>query len=89
MTEFLTAHIYALFWALLVLCLAWFYLHHKKRIRAFLLGGASGLLSLLLLHLFGDAIGFVPSLNVVNLTVSALLGVPGTGLLAAAHYFAA
>lgn len=88
MTEFLTNHLYALFWAFLGLCLFWLYLHHKKRIRAFLLGSVTGLASLLVLHFFGDAIGFAPTLSGTNLALSALLGVPGTALLVAAHFLA-
>lgn len=87
MTEFLTDHLYWLFWLFAVLCALLFYLHHKKRIRAFLLGSASGITALLLLHFFGDAIGYAPSLCAANLALSALLGVPGTALLVAVHYF--
>jgi hypothetical protein len=87
MTGFLRDHLYELFWALAVLCLLWLLLHHRKRVRAFLLGSAAGLASLLLLHQFGDAIGFAPTLSLTNLTTAGLLGVPGTLLLMAAHYF--
>jgi hypothetical protein len=62
-------------------------MHHTKRIRAFLLGSVTGLASLLLLHLFGKGIGFAPTLSTANLALSALLGIPGTLLLMAAHFF--
>lgn len=87
MTEFLTGHLYMLLWVLAALCCLWLLMHHKKRIRAFLLGSSTGLASLLLLHFFGDVIGFAPTLSAANLALSALLGVPGTLLLMAAHYF--
>ena len=88
MAEFLINHLYELFWVLMVLCLVWMLMHHKKRIRAFLLGSTTGLASLLLLHFFGDAVGFAPTLCAANLTLSGLFGVPGTLLLVAGHYFA-
>ena len=87
MTEFLTDHLYALFWGLVVLCLLWLYMHHRRRMVAFLLGSFTGLASLVVLHLFGGAIGFAPPLNLTNLACAALLGVPGTLLLLAAQYF--
>ena len=87
MTEFLTNHLYALFWALAALCLVWLLMHHQQRIRAFLLGSLTGLASLLLLHFFGDAIGYAPTLSLTNLSAAGILGVPGTMLLMAAHYF--
>ena len=87
MTEFLKAHLYLLCWLLAVICYFWLLMHHKKRVRAFLLGSVTGLASLLLLHLFGESIGFAPTLSTANLILSALLGVPGTLLLMAAHFF--
>ena len=87
MTDFMTNHLYWLFWVLAVLCYGWLLMHHRKRIRALLLGSVTGLASLLLLHGFGDAIGFAPTLCASNLAVSGILGVPGTLLLVAGHYF--
>ncbi|MBQ8927707.1 MAG: hypothetical protein IJ055_05460 [Oscillospiraceae bacterium] len=68
----------------LVLCIAGvmlllYYVLHKKRIRSFLLGGVTGLASLLLLHLFGG--GLAPTLCLANLCMSTLLGIPGTALI--------
>ena len=87
MPEFWEAHTYALLWCFAGLCALLFYMHHKKRIRAFLLGSITGLTALVLLHCFGDAIGYAPTLSTANLALSALLGVPGTALIMAAHYF--
>ena len=85
--EFFTHHIYALFWVFAVLCMLLFYIRHKKRIRAFLLGGSAGLLSLVLLHFFGERIGHAPHFSAANLLLSVLLGVPGTLLTMAAHFW--
>ena len=87
MTEFLTSHQYTLFWALAVLCMVWFFLHNRKRIRAMLLGSVTGLASLIAAHCFGGLIGYAPSLCAANLAVSAMLGVPGTLLILAVHFF--
>ena len=87
MLEFLSYHLYELFWVFAVLCALIFYIRCKKRIRAFLLGCVTGLAALLLLHCFGNAIGCAPNLNTANLAVSALLGVPGAALVMASQYF--
>ena len=87
MTEFLFAHLYELFWALAALCLLWLYMHHRRRILAFLLGSVTGLAALILLHFYGGAIGFAPPLNLTNLACAAILGVPGTLLLMAGQFF--
>lgn len=87
MLELLSSHLYELFWTFAVLCVLVFYIRCKKRIRAFLLGCVTGITALCLLHWFGDAIGFAPSLNLTNLALSALLGVPGAALVMAVHFF--
>ncbi|MBQ8010259.1 MAG: pro-sigmaK processing inhibitor BofA family protein [Oscillospiraceae bacterium] len=71
--------------ALLILLI--FYIRRKKRIRTFLLGGTSGLASLVLLHLYGGVIGFTPTLCWFNLAVSVLLGIPGVVMLYLAELF--
>ncbi|MBQ7013507.1 MAG: hypothetical protein IJN11_06300 [Oscillospiraceae bacterium] len=62
-------------------CLLVFYLLRKRRVRTFLLGGTTGLGSLILLHIYGGIIGFTPTLSVMNIAVSVFLGVPGVVLL--------
>ena len=42
---------YPLLWAFGGLCALLFYLRHRRRVRTFLLGAVTGLLSLVLLHL--------------------------------------
>lgn len=69
------------------LLLLFFYIRRKKRIRTFLLGGTSGLASLILLHFYGGAIGFAPTLCWFNLAVSVLLGIPGVVMLYLAELF--
>ncbi len=87
MMKFLIAHTYALFWIFVGLCTLFFYLRHKKRIRAFLLGSMTGLMSLVLLHLFGEGIGFAPTLCTTNLLLSTILGIPGTALAVLGELF--
>ena len=87
MLELLSSHLYELFWVFAVLCVLVFYIRCKKRLRAFLLGGVTGLTTLCLLHFFGEAIGYAPSLNLTNLALSVLLGVPGAVLVMAVHFF--
>ncbi len=58
-----------------------FYIRQKRRIRTFLLGGASGVSVLVLLHFFGNFIGFAPTLCLYNIVFSAILGIPGVALL--------
>ncbi len=81
-------HTYLLFWTFAILCVLLFYIRHKKRIRTFLLGSVTGLASLILLHLFGDAIGYAPTLSLTNLALAVFLGIPGTALAALPVIFA-
>ena len=69
---------YLLLWAFAGLCLLLFYLRQRKKIRAFLLGSTTGIVSLLLLHLFGGSIA--PTLSAANLLLAVFFGVPGTAL---------
>lgn len=85
--QYLIDNTYWLFWGFAGLCAAWFYIRHRKRIRAFLLGGVTGLASLVLLHLFGEGIGFAPSLCLTNILLSLILGIPGTALAALGEIF--
>lgn len=85
--SFLIENTYWLFWGFALLCAVLFYIRHRKRIRAFLLGSVTGLASLVLLHLFGGSIGFSPALNATNLLLSAILGIPGTALAALGDIF--
>lgn len=85
--QLLIEHTYGLFWGFAILCAALFYIRHRKRIRAFLLGSITGLTSLVLLHLYGGSIGFSPSLCTTNILLSTILGIPGTALAALGEIF--
>lgn len=85
--QFLIDNTYWLFWGFAALCMAFFYIRHRKRIRAFLLGSVTGLASLVLLHLYGGSIGFSPSLCWTNILLSVVLGIPGTALAALGEVF--
>lgn len=85
--QFLIDNTYWLFWGFALLCAAWFYIRHKKRIRTFLLGSVTGLASLVLLHLYGGSIGFSPSLCRTNILLSVIFGIPGTALAALSEVF--
>ena len=86
--EWITQNSHLLFYAGAALILLLFYLRRRKRrVRTFLLGGTSGLASLILLNRFGDVIGFAPTLCWFNLAVSVFLGIPGVGMLYLAEIF--
>ena len=85
--EFLKMNAYWLLWALIVLWVLLFYIRHKKRIRSFLLGSATGLTSLVLLHLFGGIIGYAPTLSLTNILFCGLLGIPATVMLVLGELF--
>lgn len=74
-------HFYWLLWIAGILCFLIFYIFHKKRIRAFLLGSSTGLTTLFLLHFYGGAIGFAPTLCITNLLTCSIFGIPGVALL--------
>lgn len=86
--EFISKYFYFLLWALGIISLLIFYACHKKRIRAFLLGSSTGLTSLFLLHFYGGAVGFAPTLCMTNLAICSLFGIPGTVLLVLTQVFA-
>lgn len=79
--EWIMEHSYACLWGAGILLMLLFYLRHRRRIRAMMIGGLSGLLSLILAHCFGGILGFAPSLCLTNLLISVLLGVPGVALI--------
>lgn len=72
---------YMALWGLAALCLLIFYIRHRRRIRAFLLGSISGIGTLTALHFWGAPIGFAPTLCLTNLLVAGFLGIPGVALL--------
>ncbi|MEE5993368.1 MAG: pro-sigmaK processing inhibitor BofA family protein [Oscillospiraceae bacterium] len=85
--ELLKENGYWLLWSFIALWVVFFYIRHKKRIRSFLLGSATGLTSLVLLHIFGGAIGYAPTLSLTNILFCGLLGIPATVLLVLGELF--
>ncbi len=85
--EWITENISTLLYSGAGLLLLFFYIRCRKRIRTFLIGCISGLSALVLLHFYGGAIGFTPTLCAFNLIISALLGIPGVVLLYLAELF--
>lgn len=85
--DFLRNYFYWILWIAGILSLLIFYIFHKKRIRAFLLGSSTGLILLFLLHFYGSAIGFAPTLCITNLATCGIFGISGVVLLILAQAF--
>ncbi len=86
--DFFRNYLYWMLWGTGILIFICFYIKRQKPVRTFLLGGVTGLTSLLLLHFYGEAAGFAPTLCTTNLLTSSLLGVPGTALIVLTHVMA-
>ncbi len=78
---------YWLLWGMAILILIIFYIRHTKKIRAFLLGSSTGLTALFLMHFYGEAIGFAPTLCLTNLLTCSILGIPGMILIILAQVY--
>ncbi len=59
-----------------------YYLRGEKPVRSAAFGMGSGAVFLLLLHFFGDYVGFSVPLNYFTAFVSLILGIPGVMILA-------
>lgn len=59
-----------------------YYLRSKRPVHSAVLGMGSGAFFLLLLHFFGDYVGFSVPLNFFTGFVSLILGIPGVMILA-------
>lgn len=73
-----------MFWGILgfvCLLMLLYYLRRRRKVRSVLVGGGTGLLALLCVHAYGDAIGISLPLTSFNLVTAGVLGVPGVGLL--------
>lgn len=73
-------------WGALGLWMFTYYCRCVHKIRAVLAGSGSGLAALLLLHYFGNVVGFVPEVNLFNLMQSVILGIPGVLLMTVLHF---
>jgi|GEM_PF-604860 len=58
------------------------YLRHKRKLAAVLIGTASGIATLLLLHFYGEPLGFTPPLTAFTVGTAAVGGIPAVLLLA-------
>ncbi|HAJ98094.1 MAG TPA: hypothetical protein DCO72_10210 [Ruminococcus sp.] len=85
--DILRMNAYWLLWGFIGLWVILFYIRHKKKIRSFLLGSATGLTSLVLLHIFGGAIGYAPTLSLTNIILCGLLGIPATVMMVLGELF--
>lgn len=64
-------------WILVGILMLIFYAKRKKSLKSTLFGMVTGVSSLLLLHYFGEGLGYQPSLNLFNTMTALILGVPG------------
>ena len=83
--EFFRNHFYWLLWGISILIFILFYIKRQKPVRTFLLGSVTGLTALFLLHFYGEAIGYAPTLSITNLLTSTIFGIPGTAFIILAH----
>ncbi len=78
-------YIFKLIWIVAGLIMLRFYARRKKTIKSAIIGMVSGAAALILLHYYGDNIGFAPPLNLFNTTVSLVMGIPGAALIMAVN----
>lgn len=69
----------------IILIMVVYYAKRKNTIRSAFVGMLSGVAALVLLHYFGDRIGYSPPVNMFNTGVALTLGIPGTALIMAVN----
>lgn len=74
-------------WVLLGIIMLRYYAKRKNTVKSAFFGMISGGIVLMLMHYYGNYIGFSPPLNLFNTMVSLVLGVPGVILIAAVNLF--
>lgn len=77
--------IYKGIWVVSAIIMIIYYARRKHTVRSALSGMLSGGAALLLLHYFGDNLGYAPPVNLFNTAVSLVLGVPGAALIMAVN----
>lgn len=77
--------IYKVIWAALGIIMIIYYARRKHTVRSAVTGMLSGAAALILLHYFGDNLGYAPPVNLFNTAVSLVLGIPGTALIMAVN----
>lgn len=74
-------------WILAGIIMLRYYAKRKHTIKSVFFGMLSGGTVLVLMHYFGNHIGFTPPLNLFNTMVSLVLGIPGVILITAVNMF--
>lgn len=77
--------IYKGIWVVLGLVMIIYYAKRKHTVRSAFSGMLSGAAALILLHYFGDNLGYAPPVNLFNTGVSLVLGIPGAVLIMAVN----
>ncbi|MCI7803726.1 MAG: pro-sigmaK processing inhibitor BofA family protein [Oscillospiraceae bacterium] len=77
--------IYKGIWVVSAIIMIIYYARRKHTVRSALSGMLSGGAALILLHYFGDNLGYAPPVNLFNTAVSLVLGVPGAALIMAVN----
>lgn len=72
-------------WAAAGIIMLIYYARRKNTVKSALSGMLSGGAALVLLHYFGDNLGYAPPVNLFNTAVSLVLGVPGAALIMAVN----
>ena len=77
--------IYKGIWVVSAIIMIIYYARRKHTVRSALSGMLSGGAALILLHYFGDNLGYATPVNLFNTAVSLVLGVPGAALIMAVN----
>ncbi len=77
--------IYKGIWCVIGIIMIIYYARRKHTVRSALAGMLTGGAALILLHYFGDSLGYAPPVNLFNTAVSLVLGVPGAALIMAVN----
>ncbi len=72
-------------WIALGIVMLFYYGRRKKSFSSAFFGMTSGCAALVLLHYFGDYVGYAPDINMFNTAVSLILGIPGAALIMAVN----
>jgi hypothetical protein len=70
-----------IFWAIWAVAGLIMLIYYMKRKRGYIITPILGIAALLACHYYGDFLGFTPELNVFNVAIAGVLGVPGMVLM--------
>ena len=79
--------IFTVVWCILGVIMLVYYSKRKHPLLSALFGMASGGGTLLLIHFYGEKIGFAAELNFFNTMISLILGLPGACMVALTEKF--